>query len=422
LADGNYGKYNFTTKNSATTIITIKKATSADHCTDTGWSVGSMGSGQAVFGSGTDSWQSTTSSAGNYVLDGNGNSSAAGCGAASGNGSSDCGIKIDGSCGSGSCKPVDLNNGPANATFRYIEVVGAGAGKAGSIDEHDFFLGGATNVKLHHVYAHDSSCDFWQSYGANGATIEYSYFQRNNSSSYCHGQATWNNRSSNVTVRYNTFQDIQGTAVITEASAGQPGASDNWKIYGNVFWVSPNPPAGYQCLGNGIAACINSGETCTNWTFAQNTIVGFLPDNRNGGPAACGAGQAGIYNENAGSSYTIQNNLWYNNRSGNNLTWGGASHTENHNTWLSSGSISGAGGAGDIITNFGTSPFVSWTTGDFRLASENSNWSGGAALSSPYNVDPAGATRGSDGGWERGTYEFGQSGPVAPTTLTAISK
>src|SRR5215467_1600273 len=79
LGDGTYPAYSFTT--SGTALITIKKAIASDHCTDTGWSAGTMGSSQAVFSSTGASQFSLTSGAGNVTLDGNGTSTAPGCGA-----------------------------------------------------------------------------------------------------------------------------------------------------------------------------------------------------------------------------------------------------------------------------------------------------------------------------------------------------
>lgn len=48
IADGNYGSYTFDDQASGSSIITIKKATQADHGTDTGWSP-AYGDGQAIF-------------------------------------------------------------------------------------------------------------------------------------------------------------------------------------------------------------------------------------------------------------------------------------------------------------------------------------------------------------------------------------
>src|SRR3990167_6731493 len=51
LSDGTYPKYVANTAVSGVTLITIKKAIASDHCTDTGWNLGTMGSGQATFSS-----------------------------------------------------------------------------------------------------------------------------------------------------------------------------------------------------------------------------------------------------------------------------------------------------------------------------------------------------------------------------------
>ena len=48
MADGGYRAYSFNTADSGTTVITIKKATATDHCTDAGFQ-SSYASGQAVF-------------------------------------------------------------------------------------------------------------------------------------------------------------------------------------------------------------------------------------------------------------------------------------------------------------------------------------------------------------------------------------
>lgn len=48
---------------------------------------------------------------------------------------------------------------------------------------------------------------------------------------------------------------------------------------------------------------------------------------------------------------------------------------------------------------------------------------GGIALPAPYNVDPNGNLRGTDGHWDRGAYQFIGSGvPIPPTNLTVVVK
>src|SRR5690242_5411123 len=62
VATGNYGSYTFSTAASGSTVITIKKATVADHGTATGWS-DTYGTGQAV-------WTGWTIRSDNWVFDG----------------------------------------------------------------------------------------------------------------------------------------------------------------------------------------------------------------------------------------------------------------------------------------------------------------------------------------------------------------
>src|SRR5262245_59157235 len=49
LADGSYPGYTFDDAASGTSVITLKKATVAEHGTNTGWS-DAFGDGQAIFG------------------------------------------------------------------------------------------------------------------------------------------------------------------------------------------------------------------------------------------------------------------------------------------------------------------------------------------------------------------------------------
>jgi hypothetical protein len=59
---------------------------------------------------------------------------------------------------------------------------------------------------------------------------------------------------------------------------------------------------------------------------------------------------------------------------------------------------------GNNLTNVATSLFVSYASRDLRLASATA---AGAALASEYNIDLLGVTRGADGVWDIGAYEFG---------------
>ncbi|MGD1082667.1 MAG: hypothetical protein ABR881_30500 [Candidatus Sulfotelmatobacter sp.] len=69
-------------------------------------------------------------------------------------------------------------------------------------------------------------------------------------------------------------------------------------------------------------------------------------------------------------------------------------------------------------------PFSSPGAKTFTLSSEtiDPHLNDGTTLPAPYNVDPLGLTRGADGTWERGAFEFvnGGGAPAPPTDLQAI--
>ena len=48
-------------------------------------------------------------------------------------------------------------------------------------------------------------------------------------------------------------------------------------------------------------------------------------------------------------------------------------------------------------------PFIDSTAYDFHL---NAATDAGLSLTAPYNTDMSGSTRGGDGNWDRGAYEY----------------
>ena len=62
-----------------------------------------------------------------------------------------------------------------------------------------------------------------------------------------------------------------------------------------------------------------------------------------------------------------------------------------------------------------TSIFVNYAGDDFRLASATT---AGESLASPFNADLLGNTRGVDGTWDRGAYEYEEdTGANAPVLI-----
>ena len=411
LADGSYGSYSVNTPGS--TMVTIKKAIAPDHCTDTGWNAGTMGSSQAIF---TGIKFSGNGTANNVTFDGNSAATTQGCGTITGAAASDCGIMVDNSSCSGGTDACDSpiligtvpNPGVAGVLLQGMEWKGNGSNL--SEKNFNYTIQGST-FTANHIYGHDTGCVYIQQYGGS-RTVKNSYFWKNKSGSDCHGQYAYNGSSvSSVTEFNNVYRDFNGTAIYWFDAT----TSSNLAFYNNLYWESTSPPLPTG-TGNGILACGN-GAACSNVTFVQNTVVNQQ------GSYDCGLQLAGL----GGSTCTnciAENNIWYTNQN-ENISLGGLA-TEDYNTFINNVGVNSNPGSGahDVyVASAGPNPFVNWLSGNFHLASVNTNWTGGVTLSLPFNVDADGFTRGAGGIWARGAYQFNgssSSGPNPPTNLTVV--
>jgi hypothetical protein len=412
LADGNYGGYTFGTAVSGSTNSEIRKAQTGDHCTDTGFNAGTMAASQANF---------TSFAVGSsfFILNGNGTQTKSGCGGAPGatvTGAPpnpvDCGIKIT----SSSISPFTIVNNAGHYTVQYLEEIGNGVNN-GALAEFYGGSGGSVS-KFSHIYAHNSGCVFFQ-YGGDQREVGSSYFWGTEvdgaPTGSCHGQYSFYLEGSNSLEHDNVYRDIRGTAVFTLATfSGIHGVADNWKYYNNVIFNSSSSQSWNPTLSDGIISCIansGTGETlqCSHQVFVQNTIINL-------------AGQTGINNDctdgcGAGSSYTVQNNIWYSSTTPAFIQAATGTFTQDHNSCLNSGSC--PTGTANVTNTSSANPFVSWTTGNFTLASDGTDWNNRASLSAPFTTDALGITRTTD----RGTYQFGGSGtgPNPPSGLSAAA-
>ena len=229
----------------------------------------------------------------------------------------------------------------------------------------------------------------------------------------CHGQYSFDITASNWVEFNNVYRDITGTAVFTMASfSGITGVVNNAQFYNNVFYNSSPAASWAPFLSDGVISCIansGTGETmqCSNITMSQNDFVNL-------------SGQSGINNDctdgcGSGSSYTVQNNIWYSSVTPAFTTAAAASYTQGYNSCLASGTC--PTGTNNVTATSPPNPFVSWTTGNFNLASENSDWSNRAALGALYTLDATGAARTTD----RGAYQFvSLSTSGTPPTPTSV--
>lgn len=380
LADGSYNGKTLTVVNSGTTTIEFRKAIVADHGSATGWS-DTMGDGQAIFGGmsiQTDYW----------IFNGQVRNSNWRTGAVNQYGIVFGNTRIDD--GSSSA-------GADNVTFQYVDIHGGGR-DTGDGDDVIYTLYGGSNITFQYCALRDSDRTIFLTRGVpTNWIIEYSYIARNASSAAIHGEIWSTTEGSGVIFRYNIVEDPEGTAVFAFINGG---VSQNYAIYGNVFKHS----ASYNREGiTGIVYCANDASndnTCNNLRFTNNTIWQIT------------GAYSGIIIQ-SGTGAVVQNNMWYNSVRTNNSFSG----TQSHN-WYYNTNAEGENSNTQTCTT-GCNIFTSATTNDYTLTAATN---AGTTLSSPYNVDPNGTTRGADGTWDRGAFEFGSgSGATVPTVVTGSS-
>lgn len=257
------------------------------------------------------------------------------------------------------------------------------------------------NLTLQYDYLHLTSGDSLDLYNrtlGSGTLIEHNWFERNRGTATQHSQPMAGQANDTLTVRYNTFKDVTGTGILVNIGNG-PGPSSNWAFYGNLIFETGTAP------NTGITSLVES--ICTGgintMVVYNNTIINQIGGVWDGNTGIIDSGNC----SNAGS-WTVENNLWYGSIQvdKNYAAIGTADYNTLLNTAWSAGSASNTH---DFQTNSGSAtPFVSIASSNFQLSSETvvAHLNDGLSLSSPYNVDFSAITRGTDGTWERGAYEF----------------
>jgi hypothetical protein len=361
IADGTYGSYKFDDVASGTIVITIKKATASDHGTGTGWD-STYGDGQATFTSGI------TISTGYWVIDGVSRTNA----------TTGHGFVIDTRSSHG--KGAIVTNA-ANSTLRYVAFIGGGPDGSSYSNDLIYELGGATNFTFQYCYFYNAGRCHGLTRGGDNWLIEYSYFDTNESTEAQHSESWSCVGSSNWTVRYNTFANIEGTGVLVVGDGG------GWKVYGNVFRDIPD--ISNSIFGGWTAEYMQGGY------FYNNTVLNST------------VGRVGWSNDTGLYSY---NNIFIN---ASNMAFGGE-HTHNYNAF----SGTNAYGEANAKINLTTSIFQDYANRDLRLSVATDG--GNNTIGSEYNTDPLGTTRGSDGTWDRGAFEYTGGGGNEPPPADKI--
>ncbi|HYG36432.1 MAG TPA: LamG-like jellyroll fold domain-containing protein, partial [Clostridia bacterium] len=385
IADGTYPAYTFDDAESGTTLITIKKATGANHGTSTGWQA-AYGDGQAIFSG------RLTFSRGYYVLDGQTRNESdwfAGDSYGFRINYSDLNQQIKiGTLGGSPAHGVQIKYVFVNAPYRNLPT---NTIRQYAIDTESSVS--TRGVLIHRCYVYGANNVFYLRH-TTGAIVEYCAAQGAYNNDANHGEVVnlfYN--TPGAIIRYNRFGPCYGPAYGGNGSAGTAvvaltgnDGGGSCEIYGNVFW-------GFH---TGDAVIGFDGSYANNNKVYNNTFV----DGWGGNGLKFGSGTGNV----------AYNNIWVNCGS-----IGFSAVTHDYNAFSGSSSYSES----RAQTGLSTSIFVNYNGRDFRLASPTS---AGSSLASPYNVDMLGVTRGADGTWDRGAYDYGTSTrDTTPPTISGVS-
>jgi hypothetical protein len=369
IADGIYPGYDFNLP-AGTSLITVKKATPAQHGTSTGWQ-DAFGDGQANFG------ELSISNAGNFMLDGQSETVPYGFHVSFGAGGS--GFRYNSDVNNVTLQYTDFAgpNGPLTNCAIGIWVSGQFTTKDRLVIRHNAIHGSDTLIQFHT--------------GTN-MTVEYNDLYDTYSTTVCHGNVVLTQKITNGIFRYNRVHNwqVEGFFITFPGTTFDASLNQTWNLYGNVFF---NPASGWG------SRAIETHQDGSGWgpLLIYNNTFANLDDST----ALSLRGS-----QNAGTRIT--NNLFYNNPVGAGLS--GLTH--DYNWFFGSGTETET-----HIQNGSGNPFINAAAADFRLSAGTL---AGLPLSAPFDRDPGDVQRGADGSWDRGAYEFGagSSGSACTQTLS----
>jgi len=380
IADGEYPGHTFDDAESETQYITIKKAIESDHGTNTGW--------QSSYGDGVVDFTSEVRFDTNFwIFDGQ-----------SGYGDSSReqhGFRfMQTNCGVRSYGLIRLTAAVDHIRISHVEIEQCGEGVPGNVeprfdgiqslfDSHDIIFS--------HLYIHDFNRVAMLIHNIQDSVVEHCFFEHRLSANYepdrtIHGGGIVFQNSHDVTFRYNIFKDIRGTAGIEPKDSVQ----SHMYMYGNIFY-NTDPTYSYS---NG--AISNTGGDTNTYMHVYNNLFVDLDGSGSAVGWFCGGAWCSGTNQETNVAY---NNIVYNSINGASHTIGFMGSSHDYNMYDDThGEAHGQHWTG------GSSLFVDYMNDDFHLAVPTQP---GTTLS--YNEDPDGNTRGADGNWDRGAYEFVES-------------
>jgi hypothetical protein len=265
ISEGNYSHHNFDAPDSSSQTISIKKASDSDHGTDNGW--------RAEYGDGVAEFTGVTFNSNWWIVDGGGREKP----------DRGCGLRISNTADRKAL--VTLPGKRSHITIRCVEL----AGDPALINRTTGIYGveGPSYIEVQYCYLHDFFGVPFHFIDAAHVLIEYSYIARNKSTAEWHSEGIQARGCTDLTVRYNKWEDMNGTAVIVSGS----GHSSGWSIYGNIF--------NRGNVGHGIVSD-NLVDSIENVHISGNVIVGHR-------------GNAGMNFYKSKGRISVVDNVWYDN-------------------------------------------------------------------------------------------------------------
>lgn len=456
IANGAYGAQSFSTAASGSSIITINGVTTSSHGPASDWS--NSYAGQATF------IGDNAITTGYWTFNGQSRGS---------DWQSSYTIKFwNQKDGSGAALNI---SGVSNVTLQYVEIEGTGNGfpnnstadkcnpnggtgscpsdNGGTWVDNGIYEGSPdSNLYVGYSYIHHTGNTQFQMNASgsggsvnNNTTWEYDWVSYNHTGMNAGHDEAYSLYGSNVTIRYNVFQDIAGTGIITTAGAGQPALS-NWYIYGNLFFWDPTYAqynGDYYLAIDDLGIVAFLGEQMSgSVVFTNNTIAGMYNpemDAQGAGAATYAFGTNNSGPSNGGSAcgstcpvVTVEDNLWvgdgYANGSNYCNTVTSAKCTYDYNAAWEDSVPNGSnwqtdGNPHDYNVSSTTNPFVNLsastiagyglTTPDpfashagTSLTNSGTYWNGSSNAPNTFNMDMLSVTRSANGTWDRGALQL----------------
>ena len=382
IGEGAYGSYTF--DDAGTTTIYIKKATATDHGVGADWS-DSMGDSAAT-------WTKWTFETTDYELDGQ-----------VGQWASDMsdyvayGFKVFSQNTGDNQEIIESVSGSDDIVIRHVEAYYSTTPRSGTWYKTGMILakyGG--DFELYYSWLHDGSNGIYNGYFTS-VLFDHCVLERNGQGQVAmgwdpseHSEIIGHKATSACTVRYSHIRDWRSTGGLIAMDVNSPSLI----LYGNVFtetdyWSLPSETNDSNGVINGLGE--SSGITILAY---NNTFVDISYG-------------ASIATEGSYASRIVTNNIFhncerYNYGTPSTLSIGGT-HTYNR-FYDVIGDFSGETGyeAGNV------DEFVNKTNDDFHLSEATGE--GDVTIGATYNTDMDGVTRGADGVWDRGAYEYDAGG------------